>query len=358
MMRIVLIGAYGYTGQLISQLLTEKNISFSAAGRSEQKLLDLQFKLPGISEIIPIDLQTSEISDILDKFDVFINCAGPFTEESSAFLDGLAKRSDKVYLDISGEVGFIRKSFEKNHQSALNNHNLIIHGCAFESVLSDLAIQLLSQEVQGIESVQSFYMFNHSRPSPGTRMTMKLSKFRKLEKISNGSWKEIDNQKDKLNIQLPDQSKKVAVPYPLPEIAFNHWNLELSDSLSYLLLEPEEAMFAGGATTPNSDINEELEKLRTRKKPGPTAEQRGQQEYLLVVQAKNKSGKSGAIKMTGIDMYGITAQCIVIALEKIIQNKDCPSGVLSPAKLFVGEESRILEELDVNFTSIDALDIS
>jgi short subunit dehydrogenase-like uncharacterized protein len=355
-MKIVVIGAYGYTGQLICHLLNENNIPFSIAGKNQSKLEDLTQKLAGIQDVIQIDLR-AENSGFVNDFDVFINCAGPFTEESSAFVNLIASIEHKFYLDISGEVGFVKASFDENHQTAVANNTLIIHGCAFESLLTDLATQFVGRKLGKLRNIYSFYAFGHSKPSPGTRITMKLSKFRKLEKVSNGNWSVINHAKDKVPVTLRDGTQKVAVPYPLPEVAFNKWNSNTHASLSYLLLDPQESMFAGFETVIDGDIEVELEKLKQRKKPGPTAEQRNHQTFELIVQAENEEGNKMAVLLSGADMYKLTAQAILLAVKQILSRDVILSGVVSPGKLFIEEESRILDELEISHELTEAFDI-
>ena len=78
-----------------------------------------------------------------------------------------------------GEIGFIKKSKDYLQEISVNNKSLIIHGCAFESLVSDLILQSLRKKNE-IKSVKTFYKFNQKKVSPGTRITMKLSKYREL----------------------------------------------------------------------------------------------------------------------------------------------------------------------------------
>ena len=59
----------------------------------------------------------------------------------------------------SGEIGFIKKSKDYLQEISVNNKSLIIHGCAFESLVSDLILQSL-REKNEIKSVKTFYKFN------------------------------------------------------------------------------------------------------------------------------------------------------------------------------------------------------
>lgn len=47
------------------------------------------------------------------------------------------------YVDLSGEVLFMRESIERYHESAADSGTRIVHACGFDSVPSDLAVFLL-----------------------------------------------------------------------------------------------------------------------------------------------------------------------------------------------------------------------
>lgn len=349
-MRIVLIGAYGYTGKLICELLQENKISFNIAGRKWASLEDLREEFALIDQIIQIDLVSDDLHDFLDNHDVLINCAGPFTEESDRFVQTLCEQENKTYIDITGELEFVRRSREIRHEIAQRNNSLVLHACAFESLIAGLGIQyLLGNEKP--EEVNTFYVFEHSKPSPGTRMTMKLNKFRDNCFVKNGEWSEItENFTSPL---LKDESKS-ALAYPLPEVAFVSWFDGVNESGSYLLLSKQEAMFAGITAKEEGDLKAELEKLKQKKRPGPSKDQRIAQESELVVETC-VNGSKRALSLKGADMYGMTARCVVTVLHEILESKERMSGVIAPSQLFLGNEKRILDVLGISIEEIEPI---
>lgn len=345
-MKICIIGSYGYTGTLICDALSSHAILFSTAGRNKELL---QAQQQDFREIV-----STYDGDILDKafacrlatnFDLLINCAGPFTEESAVLLEEAVKNGTH-YIDISGEIGFVKSSYEKYDAIAKQTGAIIIHGCAYESLIVDSMVRLKMCTENKPKEIRSFYHFNQKRASPGTKLTMKLSKYRPSLKLQQGHWKESDVIKDQISVTFRDEVMK-AIPYPMPEIAYYR---SISDTMtveSYLLIDPKESPFLSNDKKPSNEILPTLERLKKIKQKGPTSEERKQQSGSICVQLVSDSEESIYIVETN-DMYGTTARAIletVLAMQEGIEL----SGVLSPASLFENREGELLERLGVSF---------
>jgi len=345
-MRIVVIGAYGYTGRLIAKELARNGYTYAAAGKSKEKLMELLEVFPAIRKIEIVDLTVeADCNQLLANYDFFINCAGPFTEESARFLKGVASNHAKTYIDISGEVEFVRDSHERYHELAQVNQSSIFHACAFESLLAGLAFQLLRREIPAPISVKTYYQFSRSRPSPGTKITMKMSNLRTLHFLNEGKWEGISDA-NKQPYQL-EGNTYTAVPYPLPEIAFFSWNEHLKTAGSYLLLAPEEALFSGQKKEEISNLLETLELLKERKGKGPDAEERAAQTADLFVELADENGKQTRLHLKGNDMYALTAKCVLLLVNKLDAIADQPFGVISPSQLFLGKEESALKKIGI-----------
>lgn len=348
-MNITVIGAYGYTGKLICHELENHQLKFSIAGRDAAKLESLKTILKSNPISIPGDISISEIAGkIISESDLIINCAGPFTEESKLLLSLVATRG-KVYLDITGEIGFVKNSRESFHEVAQKSKSLIIHGCAFESLLADLACQIAARH-SDIKEVLTFYWFSNKLASPGSKITMKLSKFRKPLTIQKNAWSQTDSFNYKI-LREADQRNYSAVSYPLPEIAFSFWKHNVARAGTYLLLEPEEAKFVNRTNQVEGDPQEELNRLRQKKQNGPIAAERANQLSEIRIALKLKNGDDPFLLIENSDMYQTTAVAIRLAVEKIIAGVQL-SGVINPAALFKGEEENTLKMLNAKMTEI------
>jgi len=346
--KIVVVGGYGYTGKLICTQLLSQGITFSIVGRDQTKLTEFEIEFQTIKSIHQVDIsKKEEAQKLINDFDIIINCAGPFTEESQEFVRLVSLSENKIYLDISGESEFVKKSFEENNSDAQQNNTLLIHACAFESFVADLALQILVDSENNIETINSYYYFENSRPSPGTRLTMKLSKYRKYHQIKNQNWHSYKVSDEIHTVDFGGFENNVAVPYPLPDIAFAFYNYKPKNAMSYLIVSKQESLFFSDDAYKEGNASQELQQLRLRKTQGPTVEERVKQKCHLFVHITLADKTERQLHLETIDMYKVTAKAISCLMHRLIEEKPIKIGVVSPAFFFRGEEKIILEKISV-----------
>ena len=358
-MRISVVGAYGYTGHLICEELERAGIPFSAFGRNKQKLNSLKEEFNLVSSALVLDMRLADdVKQLIENSDLIVNCAGPFTEEAQLLVDSIAN-SGKTYLDICGELGFIKDSWVRNHEVAKESGALIIHGCAFESLVADLLIETQLKGIPQVKSIRSFYWFNSKKTSPGTRMTMKLSNYRDNLKIKEGDWAVSDTFKDQFPATWSDDTTPyIAVPYPLPEVAYSKWNHNVNSAGSYLLVFEDNAKFVGvGKTTSESTIDV-LDKMRQSKPQGPTKDELEAQRNILSIEISDNKDNITSLVANSINMYKTTAVAIVLSIQEIQKAPGKHCGVISPAWVFEGNEQDVLKELKVEIETDKKLIIS
>tara|TARA_Y100000385_G_scaffold144135_1_gene149565 strand:- start:994 stop:2073 length:1080 start_codon:yes stop_codon:yes gene_type:complete len=351
-MKIAIIGAYGYTGSLICEQLQKSRINYSIYGRDENKLIKLKNTFSYIQFHSVIDLRIQDdVKSVISSNDVIINCAGPFTEESKILVAESAING-KIYLDICGEIGFVKSSNEKYNQIAQKAKATIIHGCAFESLFADLALQKISKSGVIINSLKTIYDFNQRMISPGTRITMKLSKFRDSLKIDNGVWSISNIKKDLILVEIENNSYQYAIPYSLPEIAYAYWNYDTFSAESFLIVDDTEAKLLAEKPKLSGDPLKVLDKLRFRKKNGPVEEIRKSQKSRLIISVNTGTENEVNAILTSSDMYLNTAKSIVLAIENIVENGNKVFGVVSPGLIFQDSLSQTINKLSIDFKLI------
>lgn len=347
-MKIALIGAYGFTGSLIANELQLSKLAFTGYGRNLDKLNQLQSEFSFLKQVQAIDLRkVADVESIVSNSDLIINCAGPFTEEATLLLENIAD-SGKIYLDITGEIGFVRASREKFHARAQKSNSLIIHGCAFESLVADLGLAYVLDKLGSIKKVRTFYNFNQLKASPGTKMTMKLSKYRKILKVDNNDWSESNFQEDQLHITIDGDDEHIAIPYPLPEIAYSLWNFKALKAESFLLVGMREAKFFKGTSEASGNSLDTLDTIRQKKRKGPSAEDRAIQKSKLVLSVESDTNQVLQILLESSDMYLATAKAISLSVQKLLQISTRPNGVISPSQLFKDNIMAALNDLEVH----------
>ena len=345
-MKIVVLGAYGYTGELICKMLSAKAIPYSIAGRKTEKLQYLREKYQGIETSYVLEMQNEKsVAEIVVDNQIFVNCVGPFSETADILLD-LVTQEKKLYLDITGEIEFVHASKLKYHDRAQTNKSTIVHSCAFESVLVNLMAHRIIDDTTEVKSIHAYYHTAKSKASPGTRLTMKLAKYRKDFHYIDGKQELVKN--------IPRHERVVAeigpisaAPFALPEICFAKWDTSAKDIGSFLLMDTYDASYVNKLKPTAINFDEKtalLAKFDKRRPPGPTDDLREQQEFDIRVEVKNNAGQLRIITLEGKDYYGLSAEIAVYFAEFYMNGKLQETGVLSPIR-FLGKENTFFHDL-------------
>ena len=152
---LVLYGATGYTGQVVAEYLLRHappTLKWAIAGRSESKLQAVQMALvaqglPAAAEL-PRIVASSDDEPALKKLaartTVVITTVGPYAKLGMALVRACATEGTH-YVDLTGEVQFIRRSIDECDAITQASGACIVHSCGFDSIPSDLGTLLLHQ---------------------------------------------------------------------------------------------------------------------------------------------------------------------------------------------------------------------
>ncbi|MFL5577421.1 MAG: saccharopine dehydrogenase NADP-binding domain-containing protein, partial [Gemmatimonadaceae bacterium] len=100
--RLLLYGAYGYTGRLTAELAAAKQLDVVLAGRNETALAELGGRVHLPTRVVGLD-DVSQLSRALSDVACVVHMAGPFATTSAPMLSAcLATRTH--YIDITGEI--------------------------------------------------------------------------------------------------------------------------------------------------------------------------------------------------------------------------------------------------------------
>mmetsp|Transcript_8835 Transcript_8835/g.13110 ORF Transcript_8835/g.13110 Transcript_8835/m.13110 type:complete len:413 (+) Transcript_8835:31-1269(+) len=143
--KILIYGAYGYTGELVCEILQKLKVDkkhFVIGGRSTDKLEKLKSKhgLNFDTVTFSLDGKEKEIDDIFKKhqFNAVLNCAGPFQYTARPMIKACI-RNGSHYLDITGEFNIFEyvHANPKLSEKAAKASIALIPGVGFDVVPSD-----------------------------------------------------------------------------------------------------------------------------------------------------------------------------------------------------------------------------
>ena len=100
--RVLLYGAYGYTGRLAAEIAAAKKLDIVLAGRNKDALAGLGDRLSLQTRVIGLD-DPRQLCEALNDVACVVHMAGPFAVTSTPMLNAcLATQTN--YVDITGEI--------------------------------------------------------------------------------------------------------------------------------------------------------------------------------------------------------------------------------------------------------------
>lgn len=161
---IMLWGATGFTGQMATAYMAghaaafvsmtpgdiPKGLRFGLAGRNREKLENVKREM-GCAEDVPIYVadaaDAAAVDEVVKQARVLCSLAGPFVLYGSNVVSACA-RFGTHYVDITGEVAWVRDMVEKYEEIAKVTKACIVPMCGFDSIPSDLGTLFAVQELR------------------------------------------------------------------------------------------------------------------------------------------------------------------------------------------------------------------
>ncbi|RYE40591.1 MAG: enoyl-ACP reductase [Hyphomicrobiales bacterium] len=151
---LVIYGATGFVGRLLADYLARTapdGVRIALAGRSQAKLEATQSALGARAADWPIVLAESSdavaLAELASRTKVVATTVGPYAKYGAELVAAcVAAGTD--YVDLAGEVLFVRTSIDAHHDKARANGVKIVHSCGYDSIPSDLGVHVLHQRVQ------------------------------------------------------------------------------------------------------------------------------------------------------------------------------------------------------------------
>lgn len=167
-----------------------EDLSFGIAGRNTDKLNSLAEKL-GINpnHIFKVDnLNRQEVDEVVSQARIIVTTAGPYSLYGEHVIASCAEHGTH-YLDITGEVGFIKQMADKYDELAKKNRCKLIPFSGFDSVPAEVCTYLMSKKFNPEEDVyiKAYYSISGGF-NGGTIATM-------MNKFETGEYKLMTNPK-------------------------------------------------------------------------------------------------------------------------------------------------------------------
>ena len=340
---IAVYGATGFTGRLVARELDRSGADFVLSGRNPDKLADLAGSLDSTPPTRAIAVEDrAGLRDLFDGCPTVIACAGPFTLHGEPVLEAaVAAGSD--YLDTTGEQPFIRLAYDTYGPKAANGGTAVIPAMGFDYVPGDMIAALTATGLGRLDTVRLAYATSFQM----TRGTMLSA----LEMIKGGDLRWHDGRLEPAPQRVsrgkfdfgPPLGAQPMTRYPAGEHVMLPRHLDVRNV---------ETMLSAGSIAPGpladltpliarpagilmrTPIRRAAVSLISRLPEGPDEAARRDARFTIACEAEAADGTTRSGRISGIDVYGITAAMIVKGAIASACGDIEASGGLSPAQAF------------------------
>ncbi len=336
---ITVIGATGFTGTLIAQLLDRDRLPMRLTGRDQTKLDALASTLTTKPEKMILDVTNrTALNSVINGSAVVINCAGPFTTFGMAVAD-TAISAGTNYLDITGEQQFIAQVIDRLHGPALKNQCAAIPSCAFEYAMADTAAALMQQQFDALDSFESTYYIEGMYTSRGTKRSIICALEAPSFQLKGGRL--VKHTGGETSAFEVDENKTVQrFPFPGGEVYLVPLHLPVSNISTYLTAEaPPAVLGMMSLLTPllaKTPLRKLMEMAIDMSESSP---KRTETKFKIFCNGSSKPvpEKNGveriAINISGTDPYYLTALIAAGCAKVLNSESDAPNGVISASML-------------------------
>jgi short subunit dehydrogenase-like uncharacterized protein len=347
---IVLYGATGYTGRLVTRELVERGGDFVLGGRNREKLERLSAEIGAGApvRVASVDDEAS-LRALLDGADVLINCAGPFSLAGEPVVRA-AVDAGVHYVDSTGEQPFIRMVFERYGPPAERKGIALVPACGFDYVPGDCAARLAARGHEPLEELAVAYDVQGFGLSRGTmRSALEMMKGEGSVQYRDGAWVPHPTGVFRATFDFGPPIGRVPVgpsPGGEPVTVPRHTDVRTVTALltTHTVVPPAMVPLAPFAmplvgrllTGPVKGlVNRAIDRLPE----GPPEDERRAVKWTVVAAGRTREGGAPVRAVVrGSDVYGMTARSLVWAAERIAAGAHDGAGALGPAAAFEPEE--------------------
>ncbi len=338
--RVLLYGATGFSGRLLTPCLLEQGIDVVLAGRNEPRLAAMARRWNLDFRVFSLD-DPARIEASLDTIHVVLHAAGPFQRTALPMIAACI-RTGTHYLDLAGEWPVFQLAMDQGERAA-DNGVMLMPGIGFSIVASDCLLAMARTRFPEAVAL---------RLALSATDVMSRGTFRSLMGLTGST---VTVRRNGTPTRLPAGSlsrcfdfgdglrKAVAVNWPDVFIS------QVTDGLATVEVYAQAdwpvqiAYRAGSSMAPlhRSALGQRLLDVLSQGWPeAPSAAQRQRSSFTLVVEAEDRWRRCRSLRIQTPDGYTVTGATATAIVGRVLQGQVAP-GFQSPAHLYGGP---LLEE--------------
>ncbi|RLM57296.1 saccharopine dehydrogenase [Halobellus sp. Atlit-31R] len=327
--RLLVYGAYGYTGRLIVERAVEHGHAPIVAGRDRQKTR-------GVATTHGLQARAFAVEDAVDHLgdvDVVLNCAGPFDETADSMVDACIETGTD-YLDITGELQVFERIRRRDGDASAADVTLL-PGVGFDVVPTDCLAAHLHRRLPDATHL-ALALEADGGVSPGTLKTV-------LSDISAGGAVRRDG--DLRVEQIGARTRVVdfgdglrrAISIPWGDVSTAYHTTGIPNIEVFLSLPTNArrafslSRYAEGVLS-SAQIQRGISWLVDRYVEGPDAAARSSGEAHVWGEARSTDDRVVS-RLRTPETYRMTVRTALLIAEKVLDG-EAPTGYQTPASAF------------------------
>lgn len=308
MTRLLIYGATGYTGRLISDRAESMRLDFIIAGRSEDSVLAAA-AARGVPHRVFDLVDEAVIDQNLAGITVLLNCAGPFQHTAKRLIDACI-RNRVHYLDTSAELISYNYAAENDTAAKAAGVMLIPGGGGSTAMLGCLAARVIDRTTGPVVSVD--LALHVSGPmSRGSAITASQNiKAETLQRYDGAL-----TSREATDTALFDfgQGPVDCFPVTLPDLVTVHKFFGIPNIRTFA--------YASGTAFPSGDLD--------TLPAGPTAEERDANPYNASVTVTTASGEVQRATLHSVNGYTYIAIVSAEVARRVLAEEVVPGFQMS-----------------------------
>lgn len=315
--RILLYGAAGHTGRFIAAELAARGFEPILAGRDQAKLIPIGERYGAPTSVF--DATDAAAADaLLSRADAIINAAGPFGETAPQLIEA-ALRARIPYLDVTAEPFVAKAMFESYGEAAQRADTIVAPAFGFFGALGDLLVTAALTGSAIPDHIELAFALDRWQPTKGTRLAGERRAGRRLVQL--GGRLEQREPGD----AVPKRIWRFEEPFGAQPMVGEFSTVDVVTIARHI-----------AANRISTWINRACLTDLANAKSGPQAVDetgRSGQQFTIEAVVHNGSEQRRA-RVSGQDIYAVTAPIAVEAITWILHGRARGSGVLAAGQLF------------------------
>ncbi len=330
--RLVIYGATGYTGKLISKTAAEKGLAPVLAGRDPAKLeavagpLSLERRAAALDDPAGLDA-------LLDGAGVVIHVAGPFSATSKPMADACL-RAGVHYLDVTGEID-VFETLAARDAEAREKGVMLMPGVGFDVVPTDCLAAHLKERLPEATELR-FYISGIGAPSRGTAKTG-VEGLKAGTRVRRGGKIVALARAARVTRDFGDGGRRyLAIGWGDVSTAYRTTGIGDVEVYFEARSQLETLDFLGrnfGWLMGSGPVQRWLKAAVDRQPEGPSEAQRARSFSVIVGEVKDPAGRVTRARLRTPEGYTLTARTAPAVAERVLAG-DARPGFQTPGGLF------------------------